>query len=432
MRLSLAMIVKNEAPRLAHCLESVRGLVDEMIVVDTGSTDGTADLARSLGATVLPHAWQDDFAEARNAALAACTGDWILVLDADEALDARDHGAIRTALEDPSAHAYRLWMRNYLKSGAFLSAERGIQANDDRYGEGRAYGHFQLGRRLRLFRAQGQPVFEGRVHELADPYFEARALEIRDLDATIHHLGKVGYGKDLTKQAHYLALAQADARAHGEDPQRHWNVLNEAMALEDWPVVLEAAQAYLRLRDQAPALVFLGSAKAMTALGRAPEALETLRSLLDADPSHAPALVVKGEALAALGRTDEALAAYGAAMAAQPALTLSFFLAARLLDGQGRGDLARRVLEAGLDQNPQDLRLWEALVGHSARFDAARAAADAWDALQAVPDGGEGIWHLLVARTLEGQGDPEEAREVVRRGLEAFPGHPELVALAGR
>jgi glycosyltransferase involved in cell wall biosynthesis len=83
-KLSLAMIVKNEARCLPRCLESVKGIVDEMVVTDTGSTDDTANIARGFGARVSSFAWIGDFAAARNFALGQTTGDWILVLDADE------------------------------------------------------------------------------------------------------------------------------------------------------------------------------------------------------------------------------------------------------------------------------------------------------------------------------------------------------------
>ena len=71
-RLSLAMIVKNEEERLAHSLGSVKDLVDEMVVLDTGSTDRTVEIARSFGAQVFPFTWQDDFSLARNAAISHC------------------------------------------------------------------------------------------------------------------------------------------------------------------------------------------------------------------------------------------------------------------------------------------------------------------------------------------------------------------------
>jgi glycosyltransferase involved in cell wall biosynthesis len=86
MRLSLCMIVKDEAASLPLCLESVKDVVDEMIVLDTGSTDDTVSIAESFGAQVQHFTWNNDFSAARNAALKAVTGDWVLVLDADERL----------------------------------------------------------------------------------------------------------------------------------------------------------------------------------------------------------------------------------------------------------------------------------------------------------------------------------------------------------
>ena len=92
------MIVKNEATRLPQCLRSVQAVVDEMIVLDTGSTDETPAIARQFGAKVFESTWQQDFAAARNEALAQVTGDWVLVLDADETLKLECVGAIRQAI----------------------------------------------------------------------------------------------------------------------------------------------------------------------------------------------------------------------------------------------------------------------------------------------------------------------------------------------
>ncbi|MEH2178041.1 tetratricopeptide repeat protein [Nostoc sp.] len=86
MSLSLCMIVKNEAATLPKCLSSVRKVVDEMIVLDTGSIDRTPNIAQQLGAKVHHFKWCNDFSAARNAALKYVTSDWILVLDADETL----------------------------------------------------------------------------------------------------------------------------------------------------------------------------------------------------------------------------------------------------------------------------------------------------------------------------------------------------------
>ncbi len=88
MSLTLSMIVKNEEKHLKECLESVKNVVDEIIIVDTGSTDATAEIAKSYGAAVYNFEWINDFSAARNFALNKSSSDWILYLDADERLDA--------------------------------------------------------------------------------------------------------------------------------------------------------------------------------------------------------------------------------------------------------------------------------------------------------------------------------------------------------
>lgn len=101
--ISLCMIVKNEAANLPRCLASAQPWVNEMIVVDTGSEDQTVAIATDWGATVIPFQWCDDFAKARNVAIAAAQQDWILVLDADEVLVVSDPPALQHALHTPSA-----------------------------------------------------------------------------------------------------------------------------------------------------------------------------------------------------------------------------------------------------------------------------------------------------------------------------------------
>ena len=106
--LSLCMIARDEASFLERCLASAAPHVDEIIVVDTGSTDGTVRVARAAGAEVSEFEWVDDFAEARNASLRAASGDWILLLDCDEVIAERDWSALRDAVARQGADAYRL------------------------------------------------------------------------------------------------------------------------------------------------------------------------------------------------------------------------------------------------------------------------------------------------------------------------------------
>ena len=100
-RISLSMIVRDEAAQLRQCLASVAGFVDEMVVLDTGSRDDTAAIAAACGAVVHHMRWPGDFAPARNRALELVQGDWVLVLDADERLLPQAQEPLRALIEQP-------------------------------------------------------------------------------------------------------------------------------------------------------------------------------------------------------------------------------------------------------------------------------------------------------------------------------------------
>src|SRR5262249_19186604 len=97
---SLNMIVRNEEQNLPACLESGRGLFDETIVVDTGSTDRTVEIARSFGAKVSHFEWIDDFAAARNAALDRSSGDYVFWLDADDRIELSERQKLAELLDE--------------------------------------------------------------------------------------------------------------------------------------------------------------------------------------------------------------------------------------------------------------------------------------------------------------------------------------------
>src|SRR5262249_33980822 len=94
-RVSLCMIVRDEEANLPACLASAADLVDEVVVVDTGSTDRTREVAARFGARVFDFPWVDDFAAARNESLRHATGDWVFWMDADDRLDEDNRGRLR-------------------------------------------------------------------------------------------------------------------------------------------------------------------------------------------------------------------------------------------------------------------------------------------------------------------------------------------------
>jgi hypothetical protein len=145
MTLSLVMIVKDEQEMLPGCLEAVKDAVDEMIVVDTGSSDRTVEIARSFGAKVVEFPWNGSFADARNVSIDNASCDWVMYLDADEHMIPEDAPKLRALLA-------RTWRE------AFYLVETNYTGGDE---SGAAVTHHAL----RLWRRRPQYRFEGRIHE---------------------------------------------------------------------------------------------------------------------------------------------------------------------------------------------------------------------------------------------------------------------------
>ena len=172
--LSLCMIVKNEELNLAKCLDSVKDVVDEIVICDTGSTDKTIDIARSYNAVLTSFMWVDDYAAARNQAIQHCSGEWILYLDADEELSKESAEKIRDLLKNANP-----------KHGGFICDVWSKHYNDN--DELADY----VGKYSRIFRNLGYPKvkFFGRIHEQITPSIIENGLQILASDITIIHNG---------------------------------------------------------------------------------------------------------------------------------------------------------------------------------------------------------------------------------------------------
>ncbi len=152
-RLSVCLITKNEENFLNKCLASVRPIASQIIVVDTGSTDRTIQIARDHGAEIHEFAWCDDFSAARNEALRRATGDWVLVLDADEELLPEHRQTLQQEMRSSAVMAYRVPI-----------------IDEGREKEGCSYVP-------RLFRNAPGLFFIGRVHEQIFSSVEVRCRE---------------------------------------------------------------------------------------------------------------------------------------------------------------------------------------------------------------------------------------------------------------
>lgn len=195
MKLSLSMIVKNEERFLPGCLESVAGLVDEIVIVDTGSTDGTINIAQSHDAKIFHFPWCNDFSAARNESLKNVTGEWVLYLDADERIDKAFHGTVRKLISSGKADAYLL----NLKSKIGTNAE----------------SQYHLVSYPRLFKKLKGLAFVGKVHEQITTSLCALRARIVPTDVIIDHLGYAQNDDVIREKArrnYDLLLAQIERR----------------------------------------------------------------------------------------------------------------------------------------------------------------------------------------------------------------------------
>lgn len=223
---SLCMIVKDEERHIVRCLASCRPLVHEMVVVDTGSHDRTAELAELLGARLIRHQWRDDFAEARNVSLAAATGDWILVMDGDEALSARDYPLFRKVL-DETVHpvAFSLTSRNYTTGVAqerFTPLDGSYPEEEDGFG-------WTPSEKVRLFPNHFGIRFMGVVHELVESSVTHAGLSICNHPVPVHHYGELDLSRpERNKGAMYYEMGLRKLREGDRDQKAIYELAVQA------------------------------------------------------------------------------------------------------------------------------------------------------------------------------------------------------------
>jgi len=248
-RLSVCLITKNEARFLPACLSSIKDIAAEIIIVDTGSTDNTVDIAKRFGAEVRHLPWTDDFSLPRNEALRWAKGDWILMLDADEVLSEDSRSKIQTEMTQPGVIAYRLPI-----------------VDVGREDHGRSFVP-------RLFRNAPGLFYVGRIHEQIYSSLEVRrqqwSLQNHFGHSTIRHFGySPEVIKDREKLARNLRLLEKAIEELPDDPNL---LMNMGLELTKAGQVTEGINHYL------------DALKALTALPKehwVPELRETLLSQL--------------------------------------------------------------------------------------------------------------------------------------------------------
>jgi tetratricopeptide (TPR) repeat protein len=252
--LALSMIVRDAEEDLRACIESTRGAADEIVIADTGSTDNSLALARSLGARVVSIPWEDDFARARNLALAEVRANWVLSMDADERLDPAATRALPALLGNPKARAYQVPIRNYVLSLNERIWDRPAHQNDSPLAEAKKFPAYIDHENVRLFRRDPQLYFVGRVHETVGIRILETGGGLGRADFLIHHFGLAVDPKvQSRKNDYYRELSLQKVREMPQSAQAHFELgmveTTEARALQSFERACELkpdfAQAWI-------------------------------------------------------------------------------------------------------------------------------------------------------------------------------------------
>lgn len=278
--LSLCMIARNEAPMLGPCLFGIKPLVDEIILIDTGSHDRTADIGQLFGAKVHAFPWCDDFAAARNFALSKASCQWILVLDADEAIAPADFSKIRGLMRSGygAPVAFTIETRNYCNTANSL----GWQPNDGCYRSHEAGLGWFPSRKVRLFRRQPDIRFQFPVHERVEPSLKNGDV-IGVCDVPVHHYGHLDEVRNQAKARKYYMLGYAKLEAMANDPAAIRELAVQAGQLERWEEATVLWQRLLAIRPEYPEAMVNMSA-AHWQLGRYPQSLQWAQRAVTKDP----------------------------------------------------------------------------------------------------------------------------------------------------
>ena len=303
--ISLCMIVKNEERFLPACLASLKPVVDEMIIVDTGSTDRTVDIATVFGARVLSFPWNGNFSDARNFSLTSAQGRWILVMDADEILSAQDHELLRQTVCGSNLYkaCWSVMTRNYTR----LHPEGWVANNGSYSCEERAEG-WHPSTKVRLFPNDPDLRFVGEVHEMIEQTVQKASYQVQEAPFVVHHYGGLAdttAGNRAKKEA-YFELGKQKLAEHPEDPTVIGELAVQAAELELYEEAIELWNRFLALAPDAAVALF-NKGFALMRLNRFVEALDVTRRALVVDPFHKEAAFNYGICALYAGDPHEAI-----------------------------------------------------------------------------------------------------------------------------
>jgi glycosyltransferase involved in cell wall biosynthesis len=423
--LGLSMIVKNEAHTLRQCLESVRDVVSQIVIADTGSTDNSIEIAREFGATVISSPWEGHFAKARNAALGPMTTDWVLVLDADEELDAGSKSALPALLANPQIGGYMITIRDYMPERNSYFLENASKPNTCTHERARTALSYHDQPNIRLFRRHPEVYFYGRVHELVEYRISLLGIKYIPADILIHHFGHLR-GNEVrgAKAVFYRNLGQLKVKEDTDNPFAWFELgILEYKTFANLEVALSCFQQTVKLHPPfTRAWIFM--AMILLETNKPFEALVALEQAEKKDEAAACRERLKGDAYYNLGQITQSRTAYEKAMQLGETgpLIESRLGLTEVRMGETQIGLAR--IQKTVNDSPQQAELHDRLVKACVFAQDLHAAADAAERFASLVSDPRLFLRAAAIRAQLKQWDRSE--KILQRGLLLFPGSADL------
>lgn len=454
------MIARDEERCIGEALDSVKDLADELIVVDTGSADGTAGEARRRGARVVPFAWGNDFAAARNAALEAARCRWILVIDADERIDPADRETIRALARRGEREAYLFEQRTYTRESDGFACEAAPDGIAAATGAAAVYRD----RQVRLFPNEPCLRYACEMHESLDESLLLAGVPVRDGGVAVRHDGRLrDDGRVHRKALVWCALGREDLEAYPAHPRFLYELAAQFLALglhgaavrhakaalavapASWQPWNVAGLAHLRAGERERALSCFRAAMrgagenaevrnnlgaALMENGESAEALLWFERALEIDGDHPDILRNAAAACLLAGEIERAGEHVERSLAVDPFAAHSHAIKAEVCERLGDREGAARVLEhmRFLADVPFKVHL-KVVQLYTRMHLVAEADAAAGRAVASFPEREDVAF--LAGKIAELRGDDERAAGYYRRVLAARPDHVDALESIG-
>jgi len=425
--ISLCIVARNEEVFIAQCIASARQFADECLVLDTGSTDFTMEIAKREGARVIKSRWPGNYSAAFNTVRKAARCDWIINLDADEVLDPGAPERIRSLITNPQADAFVVPIRNYTYMP--MVKWRAADPNAPLTFGAPGWGPSQT---IRLYRNDKRYRYSGIVHHNIGPSVQKTGGKIVFADFLIHHYGRLRIDRVGAKAEHYRLLAERKVQ-HDPKSGRAWIELGVVLAEQhDYQGAERCFLSALEVGYGAGAYFHHGRILYRTRkFNEAIEAFSTALELhsgdkLEPDCDSADILEYLAHAYGHLGKTRKAMALYRKALKVRPDSPAAANNLADLLARQNELAKARKIAEKIVSQYP-GLDMPRATLGNILFFsgDIEGAEASYRNALACNPENLSA--RINLARTLATLHKPKLAANAWRIAAEREPGPGNLL-----